>query len=213
LDKLQQELYSMRGKNREQKPQWKSEQQLRNRYTDICRAMHLPDDLYDHEFTKKNGEPSMKFAKSYYRISKHINKLGKNILITDRHDWSTDEIVCAGLDRYAVEESFRQSKDDELVGVQPMRHWTDSKNRRHLFCCVAALAFLRLIELHLKRAGVDMSAASAMPELHRLHSCLIWHKTLRKPKRIIEDPTEIQAKIFKAFGPEIRGGVLHEVKE
>jgi len=94
-----------------------------------------------------------------------------------------------------------------------MRHWTDSKIRCHLFCCVVALAFLRLIKLHLKRAGVDMTATSAMPELHRLYSCLIWHKTLRKPKRIIEDPTEIQAQIFMAFEHEIHGGALHEFNE
>jgi len=78
-----------------------------------------------------------------------------------------------GPEQVAIEEAFRQSKDHNLVGVMPVRHWTDSKIRCHLFCCVAALAFLRLIDLQLKRAEVDMTAASAMRELHRLHSCLV----------------------------------------
>ena len=153
----------------------------------------------------------MSFRKNHYRIGKQVNKFGKNILITDRNAWSSDEIVQASLDRYAVEESFRQSKDHDLVGVMPVRHWTDSKIRCHLFCCVAALAYLRLIDLQLKRAEVDMTAASAMHELHR-HSCLVWSSANGKPKRIIEEPTEIQAKILKAFGQKISSGVLHEIK-
>jgi transposase len=212
LEELQQELYSMRAKFREQKAQWKSEQQFRKRYAEICRALYLSDDLYDLEFSVKDGDPRMSFRKNHYRIGKQINKFGKNILITDRHAWSTDEIVQASLDRYAVEESFRQSKDDDLVGAMPVRHWTDSKIRCHLFCCVAALAYLRLIDLQLKRAEVEMTAASAMRELHRLHSCFVWSSAHGKPKRIIEEPTEIQAKILKAFGQEISSGVLHETK-
>jgi transposase len=212
LEELQQELYSMRAKFREQKAQWKSEQQFRKRYAEICRALYLSDDLYDLEFSVKDGDPRMSFRKNHYRIGKQINKFGKNILITDRHAWSTDEIVQASLDRYAVEESFRQSKDDDLVGAMPVRHWTDSKIRCHLFCCVAALAYLRLIDLQLKRAEVDMTASAAMRELHRLHSCLVWSSAHGKPKRIIEEPTEIQAKILKAFGHEISSGVLHQIK-
>jgi transposase len=44
-------------------------------------------------------------------------------------EWSTDEIVRATLDRYVVEEAFRQSKDDGLVVMMPLRHWTDGKIR------------------------------------------------------------------------------------
>ncbi len=34
---------------------------------------------------------------------------------------------------------FRLSKNENLVGVQPIRHWTDSKIRCHLFTCVVAI--------------------------------------------------------------------------
>ncbi len=67
----------------------------------------------------------------HYRISRHIGRFGKNILITDHADWSTDEIVQTSLDRYVVEQAFRQAKDDDLVSMFPIRHWTDSKIRCH----------------------------------------------------------------------------------
>ncbi len=141
----------------------------------------------------------------------HIERFGKNILITDHMDWSTDAIVRASLDRYMVEEAFRQSKDDDLVSVLPLRHWTDGKIRCHIFTCVVALAYLRLIELRLSRAGLKLTAATAMEEMHRLHSCLCWRAGETKPDRLIEDPSPLQAQILRAFGYEVASGVLQKI--
>ncbi len=57
----------------------------------------------------------MKFRKNHYRIGRYINRFGKNILITDITDWTTDEIVQASLDRWAVEDGFRLTKDEAQV--------------------------------------------------------------------------------------------------
>jgi transposase len=80
----------------------------------------------------------------------HTERFGKKIIITSHLNWSTDEIVRASLDRYMVENAFRQSKDDDLVSLMPVRHWTDSKIRCHILTCVIALAYLRLIEIRLQ---------------------------------------------------------------
>ena len=128
-------------------------------------------------------------------------------------DWETERIVQASLDRYKVEKSFRNSKDDDLVGMQPVRHWTDSKIRCHILTCIITLAYLRLIELRLKRAGYSMSAATVMENMHRLHSCLMWSAGKGTPRRMIEEPTEIQAQILKAFGHAVTtGGVLQKTE-
>jgi hypothetical protein len=51
-----------------------------------------------------------------------------------------------------------------------------------------------------------------MGEMYRLHSCLVWQKKMKAPSRIIEEPTELQAAILKAFGYKIRSGILQEIK-
>lgn len=107
-----------------------------------------------------------------------------------------------------VENAFRQTKDDDLVSLQPIRHWTDSKIRCHILTCVAALCYLRLIELKLARANIHMSAASVMASMKRLHSCLCWKAGKNKPVRMLEEPSEQQVQILQAFGYEITGGVL-----
>jgi transposase len=160
----------------------------------------------------EQGHLVMRFRKDYYRIGKHCDKFGKNILITDNSDWETGQIVQASLDRYMVEKSFRNSKDDDLVGVMPLRHWTDSKIRCHILTCIIALSYLRLIELTMKKAGAPMSASVVMENMHRLHSCLLWQEKQKTPGRMIEEPTELQAQILKTFGYAVTtGGVLQKV--
>ncbi|MFP4129023.1 MAG: hypothetical protein ACLFSF_08260 [Desulfonatronovibrio sp.] len=50
----------------------------------------------------------------------------------------------------------------ESGNLRPIWHWTDSKIRCHILCCIIALTNLRLISLWLKRAGIKMSIDTAM---------------------------------------------------
>lgn len=183
-------------------------------YQDYCRQLHLPDDLYEVmvERDEENKKSTLVFRKSYYRIGRHIEKFGKNILITDHEDWSTDEIVRASLDRYMVEKAFRQSKDDDLVGIMPLRHWTDGKIRCHIFTCIVALTYLRLLEIRLRRAGLTIAAQVAVEEMRKLHSCLCWSDGRSAPKRMLEELTPMQAEILAALGWEPDNGVLQKRK-
>ncbi len=79
------------------------------------------------------------------------------------------------------------------------------------FTCIAALALLRIIEIKLRQAGVDITAKAAMRHLHHLHSCLIWLPKKNKAKRMLEEPDEMQAQIMQAFGWKIDSGVLRKI--
>lgn len=117
----------MRDKVKTGHQHWKDPRIVKDRYGASCEELHLPKDLYDLDLEVGKGRLSMRFRKNYYRIERHCDKFGKNIIITDNMNWETDRIVQASLDRYMVGKSFRNSKDDDLVGMQPVLHWTDSK--------------------------------------------------------------------------------------
>ncbi|MDR1243325.1 MAG: IS1634 family transposase, partial [Deltaproteobacteria bacterium] len=209
--KLQAALYEIRTKVRTAAAGWRKQEKIIERYKATCEGLHLPNDLYELRFTHENGRLNMGFNKNYYQIGRHIDRFGKNILIADRSDWSTDEIVRASLDRSIVEQSFRQTKDDDLVAMLPIRHFTDSKIRCHILSCIVALSYLRIIELRLHRISLDISAATAMDSMRKLHSRLCWSADKKKPVRILEEPTTDQALILKAFGYEVVGGVLQKI--
>jgi transposase len=212
LKKLQDFLFEARSHVRAEKTYWKSSAQVKKRYDDYCEHVHLPKNLYDLELSVINDRLQMKFNKNYYRISKYISRLGRNIIITSKHGWSTEEIVMASLDRYQVEDVFRQSKSGEFGNLRPIRHWTDSKIRCHILCCIIALIYLRLIKLWLKKAGLPMSIDTTMGHMRRLHSCLCWHAGKKEPVRMIEDPTPEQEQILAVFGYKIDGGVSQKLK-
>jgi len=139
LDTIRQQLLIMRNKVREKAPHWKKHEAIRERYVRLCERLHVSSDFYTLSFEHTKDGLSMSFRKDVYKISRKQAMFGKNIIITDNTDWTTREIVEASLDRWQVEDRFRLSKNDDLVGTRPIRHWTDSKIRCHLFTCVAAM--------------------------------------------------------------------------
>lgn len=210
LDTLRDELLVMRQKVREVQPHWKNADKVRQRYLGLCEHLHLPSDLYVLDF-KETPRLAMSFRKDVPKVKTKLAGLGKSIIVTDNTDWTTSEIVRASLDRWQVESAFRQSKDDDLVAMRPIRHFTDSKISCHLFSCVAALTYLRLIELELKKRGIDRSAGDVMDDMRHLHSVLILSQGKRNPERRLEIPTKTQAQVLSAFGHYVDdGGVLRQ---
>jgi transposase len=208
---LQEILFELRNRAKSGKTPWNKLNHLEKNYLQACGKLFLPNDLYQFDLEKEEGKPKFVFRKDYYRIGKYIEKFGRNIIITDHTDWSTDDIVKASLDRHIVEEAFRQSKDDDLVSVLPIRHWTDGKIRCHIFTCMAALAYLRILENRLHQAGIPKTASSVVEQMRKLHSCLCWYPGKSKPQRIIEEVTENQSAILKALGYQIASRVLQKL--
>ncbi|MHB8809793.1 MAG: IS1634 family transposase [Desulfobulbaceae bacterium] len=208
--RIQEVLYDFQAKVNQHAAHWRNKEQILMRYHDACAQLHLAADFYTVEVYSNGKGLRLNFRKNHYRISRHIDRFGKNIIITDNADWTTDEIVNASLDRWTVEDGFRQSKNDDLVAMMPIRHWTDSKIKCHIFTCIAAYALLRLIEIRLRRAGLQLTAQDAMKQMRQLHSCLVWLPGRKKPERLLEEPDEAQSQILSAFGWEIKNGVLQE---
>jgi len=209
LETIRNELLSMRSKVRGKAPHWRNSDVITERYLRLCERLHLPGDLYTLEFSHTADGLSMSFRKDVAKVEGKRAKFGKNIIITDNIDWTTSEIVEASLDRWQVENSFRLSKDDDLVAMRPIRHWTDSKIRCHLFSCVVAMTYLRKIELRLKASGIQRSAEDVMDDMRHFHSVLMLSNNARKPKRCLEIPTKTQAEVLSAFGHYVDdGGVL-----
>lgn len=213
LEIIRLELLSMRAKVRDKVPHWRNEEAIRERYLRLCERMHMPSELYELEFERLDEGLVMSFRKNVYLVERRQSLFGKNIIITDNMDWTTAEIIQANQDRWEVEDRFRLSKDDDLVGVSPIRHWTDSKIRCHLFTCVVAMTYLRRMELGLFAQGIKRTAADVMEDMRKLHQVLTVNKGARKIERRIETPSKTQAEVLSAFGYYVdAGGVLQQCR-
>ncbi len=209
LEAIRQELLAMSLKVRNKEPHWRNQEAIMERYLRLCERFHVPSDLYALELSQTADGLLMSFRKDVIAVERKRAMFGKNIIITDNTDWTTSEIVEASLDRWQVENRFRLSKEDNLVAMQPIRHWTDSKIRCHLFSCVVAMTYLRRIELRLNAAGVYRTAEDVMEDMRYLHSVLVMKNGGRKANRQIEIPTKTQAEVLSAFDFLVdAGGVL-----
>ena len=212
LDRLRGELLIMRDKVKRNQPHWRAPEKVQARYQRLCKKLHLPKEIYSLEFNTTGTKLTMNFRKNSYAVKRKRIGFGRNIIITDNHQWSTADIVESSLDRWQVEDRFRQSKDDDLVGAQPVRHWTDSKIRCHLFTCIVAMTYLRLLELKLEASGIKKTADVVMNEMRHLHSVLSFTDGRYKPLRRLESPTEGQSEVLETLGYRIdRSGVLQKV--
>jgi transposase len=174
--------------------------------------LHLSSDFYTLSFNQAQDGLAMSFRKDMYRVRKREAMFGKNIIITDNLDWTTREIVEASLARWQVEKRFRVSKNDAVVGTRPIRHWTDSKIRCHLFTCVVAMTYLRRLELKLMSAGINRTAEDIMDAMRHLHSVLMLSKNASKPIRRLATPTKTQAEVLSVFGRYVdQDGVLQRI--
>ena len=203
LERLRTELMEYRRKYNHKERNWQSAVTVANRYRKLCDQLYISRKCYRLGFENR----TMSFRKDAAEISAIETMMGKNIIVTDNHDWTTEEIVSASLDRYRIEQQFRVSKASCHVQVNPMFHWTDDKIRCHLLTCVIALACLRLLEI---KTGDAHTAKEIMEHMEHLNCVLSWQRNSKMPQVYIEDPTEFQTQVLASLGYQIKEGwVLH----
>ncbi|MCL6451955.1 MAG: IS1634 family transposase [Acetobacteraceae bacterium] len=127
--------------------------------------------------------------------------LGKNILFTDRHDWSTEAIVAAYRGQAAIESAFKEMKDPRFLCWQPMFHWTDDKIRVHAFYCVLALTLVALVRRSLAQQGVELSAAELLSALNGINRVLhLYPEGSRiKPHWTLSERDDVQERLVAAL--------------
>jgi transposase len=78
------------------------------------------------------------------------DSLGRIVLITDRHDWPTADIIRAYRGQTDVEAVFAHLKDPVHVALRPQFHWTDHKIHVHVFTCILGYLLARLLHMRAK---------------------------------------------------------------
>lgn len=73
------------------------------------------------------------------------NYLGRRILITNRHHWSTEQIILAYWGQAQVEYAFKNLKNPFHLAMRPQYHWTDHKIKVHAFICLIAFLLSMMI--------------------------------------------------------------------
>jgi transposase len=97
-------------------------------------------------------------------------RLGRRVLCTDHHLWSTGRIVQAFRGQWNVEELFRRAKKGGVVPWGPSHQWADGSIRLHTFATVLGLMLVSLAKIAL---GTANSARAMMGDLSEIRATLV----------------------------------------
>ena len=101
-------------------------------------------------------------------------RLGRRVLCTDRHNWSTGRIVHAFRGQWNVEELFRRAKKGGVVPWGPSHQWADGSIRLHTFATAVGLMLVSLARIAL---APDASVRKMMQSLEGIKTTLVRTST------------------------------------
>lgn len=129
------------------------------------------------------GEQGLRFS---WRVDakrrRHLERtrLGRRVLCTDRHNWSTERIVRSFRGQWNVEELFRRTKKGGIAAWGPAHSWTDSSLRLHTFCTAMGLTLASLVR-HVLAAKSSMAAT--LRSLRGIQTTLVRSSTGKRGRR------------------------------
>jgi transposase len=130
-------------------------------------------------------------------------RLGRRVLCTDQHNWSTGRIVDAFRGQWNVEELFRRAKKGGVVPWGPSHQWADGSLRLHTFSTVLGLMLVSLARLAL---GAGTSARETMKSLADIRATLVRTTTGGTGRRptvmLAPDLTTEQRRAVRIFNLE-----------
>ena len=143
-------------------------------------------DLVDWSLAEAQTKPwRLTFSVNQERLDELENNLGFRILMTDRHDWETPDIIQAFHGQANVERAFKNVKNPYHLALRPQFHWTDQKIAVHYFMCVLGYLMAALLLREAKnKAGFTGSMDTLLDVLNsiRLAACITQTGKRGKPK-------------------------------
>lgn len=146
-----------------------------------------------YEVTDEDGATRVRVwsdLEEYRRLTTRY--FGLRILVTDRSDWDTGQIIAAYRGLSKVEGAFRDLKDPGMFSTRPQFHWTDQKLHVHAFMCVTGYLLVRLLWRRAHRSSsFTGSPRHLLSELSQIRCCRMVECTGRpgrpRVRRQLED--------------------------
>jgi transposase len=122
---------------------------------------------------------------------------GKKLIVTDRKDWTTYEIIKVYREQDNIEKIFKSTKDPHHFSIRPQYHYTDQKIRVHIFCCLLGFTLASVLHKEITNAGINISKNKTLDNLRNIRQCFIKDKAGIKVKKTLEEMDDIQKSLWR----------------
>ena len=207
LEKAEKQLKELKSSLCKPKAMKRKKEQLEDKITNIVKRQFVKDIIDWSLQGISKGTFRLDFTINQEKLCEIEERLGIRILMTDRHDWSTVDIIKAYYGQSMVEHAFKNLKNPYHLALRPQFHWTDQKIKVHFFICVLGYLLATLVWREARtRAQFKGTLDSLLDTLNnvRLATILEDTKTRGRVKATykMEEMSEEEELIVKALRVE-----------
>ena len=188
------------------KPQarWK-ESQIRSKIQRWLSGQFL-EELIRYQLESRDGQWRLQFdfdTAAWQRLVDH--RLGRTVLLTNRMDWTAEQVALGYSGQQEIERVFRGLKDGDWLGWGPMYHWTDRKIRIHAFYCMLGISLLQYLHKQAQAAWNGISIEQLLEELRQIQQFVLLYppqgdKGPNRVATVLSKQTLTQQALAKTLG-------------
>src|SRR5437660_4936862 len=188
------------------KARWE-EKQIRSKIQRLLSGQFL-EDLIHYQIEQRDGQWRLQFdfvTAAWNRLLNH--RLGRTVLLTNRMDWTAEQVAAGYSGQQEIEKIFRGLKDGDWLGWGPMHHWTDRKIRVHAFYCMLGISLLQYVHRQAKAAWSDLSMEQLLEELQQIQQFVLLYprqgeKGSPRAAYVLSKQTLVQQALAQTLGLE-----------
>jgi len=206
LSRVLQSLRRLAQELNKPKARWKQDQIERK----IHRWLSAPflTELIRYQLEGSDGAWHLQFDFDSAALPQLLNqRLGRTLLLTNRMDWSAEQVVAGYSGQQQIERVFRGLKQGDWLGWDPMYHWTDRKIRIHAFYCLLGISLLHYVQRQAQAAWAHLSVEQLLAELEQIKQFVLLYPPQgeKGPPRtayVLSQQTLAQQALVKTLGLE-----------
>jgi transposase len=163
-------------------------------------------ELIRYQIESRDGEWRLQFdfdTAAWQRLVDH--RLGRTVLLTNRMDWTAEQVAIGYSGQQEIEKVFRGLKDGDWLGWGPMYHWTDRKIRIHAFYCMLGISLLQHLHKQAQSAWNGISTEQLLEELRQIQQFVLLYppqgeKGPNRVATVLSKQTLTQQALAKTLG-------------
>lgn len=163
-------------------------------------------ELVRYQLEQRDGRWHLQFDLDHAAFEHLLaHRLGRTTLLTNRMDWTAEQVVAGYSGQQQVERVFRGLKEGDWLGWGPMYHWTDQKIRVHAFYCMLGISLLQYIYKKAQTAWAGLSMEQLLEELRQIQQFALLYppQSEKGPNRValvLSKQTLAQQSLAKELG-------------
>jgi transposase len=165
-------------------------------------------DLVRYQLEQRDGRWRLEFDFDNAAFERLLaRRLGRTTLLTNRLDWTAEQVVAGYAGQQQVERVFRGLKEGDWLGWGPMYHWTDSKIRVHAFYSMLGISLLQYLHKRAEAVWPGLSMEQLLEELRQIQQFVLLYPPQgeKGPPRVatvLSKQTLVQQSLAEALGLE-----------